>query len=122
MSVFINCFKLLLGRPESPKTFFCTESSGSNAIFYWIAGYNGGFRQWYILQYRKLGSDLWINSSKQEQQMPQTDETVLAENKFVLSHLPPAEYEARLVAGNIKGEAATVDLNSFTFHIVSNGK
>ena len=69
-----------------------------------------------------MGSDSWLNSCVQEELTTQADETVLAENRFVLSHLPPAEYEARLVAGNIKGEAAPVDLNTFTFLIVSNGK
>ena len=57
-----------------------------------------------------------------EEQTPHTDETVLPENRFVLIHFPPAEYEARLVAGNIKGEAAPLDLNRFTFHNVLNGK
>lgn len=112
----------IVGRPVQPRTFFLTGSYGSNVTFYWIAGFNGGFNQWFILQYRKVGSNDWLNHTQIEE-ITATNEvkTSLDQYRTKINNLAPGEYQARLIAGNIKGEAAPVNMMDSTFSVESNG-
>ena len=106
------------GRPAQPQTFLFTGSHGSNATFYWIAGYNGGYNQSFVLQYRQLGDNEWMTRTPvTDSQYQDNDVVVIPEYSTQISDLAPGEYQARLISRNIRGEATPVTVTGSTFQI-----
>ena len=113
---------LLIGRPVQPRTFIFTGSRGENATFYWIAGFNGGFRQRFILQYRTLGTNDWTNVTKTMEVRTTNNLKIPLDEYRTQIRFAPGEYQARLIAGNINGETIPVNILDSTFQIISDGK
>ena len=105
------------GRPLPPLTFVFTGLYGQNATFYWIAGYDGGYKQSFVLQYRNTGENNWINNTEQVQTLHQDTESLLPAYTGQVKNVAPGVYQARLIARNIHGEASPVNIMGSTFRM-----
>lgn len=113
---------LLIGRPVQPRIFIFTGSRGTNATFHWIAGFNGGFRQQFILQYRKLETNDWTNVTETMEYRTANNLKIPSNEYRTQIKFAPGEYKARLIASNIYGETIPVNILDSTFQIMSDGK
>ena len=102
-----------------PRPFLFTGSLGQNATFYWVASYNSGYNQSFVLQYRQLGDNEWMNRILvTDSQYQDNDVVIIPEYSTKISDLAPGEYQARLIARNIRGEEATpVTVTGSTFQV-----
>ena len=103
----------LTGRPVQPWIFLFTGSFGSNTSFYWIAGFNGGLKQSFVVQYKQTTSYAWINSTVVTELENQSEYTLH------ISKIEPGVYQARLVANNSHGEATPINIIGSSFKIMS---
>ena len=108
------------GRPLPPLTFLFAGSHGQNATFYWIPGYDGGYKQSFVLQYRKIVESNWINDTQSGQILNQDTESSLPAYAGQINNLAHGLYQARLIARNMHGEANPVNIMGSTFRIAHN--
>ena len=108
----------VIGRPVQPQRFLFIGSSGGHATFYWIASYNGGYKQSFVLQYRKAGDKEWFHYTlRTEKENEDKGADLLPDYTASLSDLAPGEYQARLISRNKIGEASPLDMTGTTFSI-----
>ena len=110
------------GRPLPPLVFLFTGLYGLNVTFYWIAGYDGGDSQSFVLQHRKIGENNWINSTQSGQMLNQDVESSLPAYAGQINHLLALGiYQAILIARNRHGESSPLNVRGSTFQIAPAG-
>ena len=107
----------VIGRPLPPLTFLFAGSYGKNVTFYWIPGYDVGYKQSFELRYRQTGETNWINDTQSGQIPNQDTESSLPAYADQINNLAPGVYQARLVARNIHGKASPVNIMGSTLRI-----
>ena len=100
----------VFGKPLPPSTFLFTGLHGQNATFYWIAGYDGGYEQYFVLQYKHITVNDWINH---KQYVKVTHQIAGAP----LNDLVAGVYSARLTGRNIRGECIPMEILGSAFEI-----
>ena len=106
------------GRPLQPLTFLFTGLRGQNATFYWIAGYDGGYKQSFVLQYRKIENNDWISHTQYEKTIYPDAEASITAYATQIINPKPGVYNTRLIGRNVRGESNPLDIMGSTIEIV----
>ena len=106
------------GRPLPPMTFLLTGLRGQNATFYWIAGYDGGYKQSFVLQYRKIENNDWINHTQYEKTIYPDAEASITAYATQIINPKPGVYNTRLIGRNVRGESSPIDIMGSNIEIV----
>ena len=107
----------VFGKPLPPSTFLFTGLRGQNATFYWIAGYDGGYEQYFVLQYKHITVNDWINHTQFVKVTHQNAGASLNAYAAQINDLVAGVYSARLIGRNVHGESIPMDIIGSTFEI-----
>ena len=107
----------VFGKPLPLSTFLFTGLRGQNATFYWIAGYDGGYEQYFVLQYKHIGVNDWINHTQYVKVTHQNAGAPLNAYAAQINDLVAGVYSTRLIGRNIRGESTPMEIMGSTFEI-----
>ena len=99
MSYF--CFFFYPGKPEQPSNVFFADVSFREATLSWTAGFDGGDRQHFTINYKRTIDDKWIIISVS------SDKTLKGTKVYYTLRglLPKTSYDVVLVAKNRHGSS-----------------
>ena len=107
----------VFGKPLPPSTFLFTGLHGQNTTFYWIAGYDGGYEQYFVLQYKHITVNDWINHTQYVKVAHQNAGARLNAYAAQINDLAAGVYSARLIGRNVHGESIPMEIMGSTFEI-----